>query len=1625
MMHEKILLGAIGLGISSTLWFFPATDEKAECSTEDLRQTSRVNHSHASSDLTSERFPESNPAVADSLIALPPSSASKKIQSRTRPKHLAGWGIPYGHEFWRPGTGKTAAASSRGLAATDGKVGRIIDRVRHAFKSDRASGGVTVDAGTYRAAAGNSGIRFAPRIPEGRSGDMAFEFQVRTHSVSRGDEVLFSPEEHPHDTLALGNTIQTLLNPDPQLVEHLEASERGVEISWILSAPGPSSGNLRIEVQFAGAEFAGETESGYHFADGNGIPRVRMSEVLLVDADLNKTTLPVSLNENSFSIELDDSVLRSAKFPIVIDPVLSPQFELDQPVLGLAKTAQFSPSVAAGPDNFMVVWQDKDRVDGFDIFAARITPDGTLLDPGGLAVSIEPGDQTDPVVAAGGDNFLIVWSDPAGGGDLRGARINGKTGERLNEESIVISDASGRQDGASVAALRDDFLVVWQDYRNNFTRARRDIYGTRIAADGRVLDPTGLAISTIENNQNFPAVASDGTQWFVVWHDLREGDDFDIYGTPVSINGDVLDEDGIPISIAEDSQWNVSIAHLDGEYLVVWQDRGGGLEHDIFGVRIDAAGRLLDDEAIVVSDAAGQQTFPVVSAIAGNYLVVWDDARNTGDFSNRDIYGTRIDSAGGVLDPEGLAIGKADMDQREPSVAGTGTGFLVVWEDIRGGNDTDIYGNLVTADGGLTEEDGGIPLSTIANEQRYPAIASNGQDFLIAWQDFANGEDFDIHAVRVSAETEMPIDEEVLVISAEQHHQERPFVISDGADYLVVWQDFRNGIDFDVFGACVSGADGSVRALGRQGAVFRHERNQLRPRISRNDSGFLVVWQDERIGSNHDVFGIRLDSDGAVIGRDAFEIVSEGTHQRNPFVDGFGREFLVAWEDARNGNDLDIFAGFVTTDPEGATMVSEVPVSVAAGDQRRPAITHSADGFLILWEDHGTPGEFRVQGRRFASDGILIEDGERMITSGDGTVTGLALASNSQNHLAIWQEQIGDAMFQVRGGRLDRAGNPQADPQGIDIVTGSADELFATIAANDIKQLIAYQAYDTEGAPRVAARFLTANLLPVIVTSTPDLEYLEGGGPVIIDDQLTVIDADNPNFEGGTLTVGIVENGTRNDRLAIRDHGNGAGQIGVAGNSLRFENVPIGIFTGGQNATSPLLVIFNSSATLSAVQALARAVTFSNLDDPPLTESRTIQFVVNDGVDGISAPAFRRIKIVRTTGPPLILQHPKGRTVSAGETVTMTVETRGSEPLAYQWQLNEMDLAGENQATLVLRDLRGDQAGRYRVIVSNAFGEAVSDAAEISFLTVERCITWTSVTGQSYYLEGKVSDSDPVWRVISETILASGISTQFCVSLESPYNVFRVQEGEAPAGTVKEFIAVSVSFGHGEVCLSWAPIADRTYSIEGKETLADPDWDVLESSLPVTFPEMTWCTSITAAHRFFRVAEISGGNGVVTPEKVTIGSIARREKEIVLSWVAKPNHTFQVQYSDDLSGPWVTFAERAASNSEDYEFIDDDAVAESIGTRFYRVVSAGDFVPDIVTIGSIERGETGIVIRWTARANQSFEVQYRNDLFGAWLTFEERATSNSESYEFIDEDAINSQTASRYYRVVSADSDDG
>jgi subtilisin-like proprotein convertase family protein len=78
--------------------------------------------------------------------------------------------------------------------------------------------------------------------------------------------------------------------------------------------------------------------------------------------------------------------------------------------------------------------------------------------------------------------------------------------------------------------------------------------------------------------------------------------------------------------------------------------------------------------------------------------------------------------------------------------------------------------------------------------------------------------------------------------------------------------------------------------------------------------------------------------------------------------------------------------------------------------------------------------------------------------------------------------------------------------------------------------------------------------------------------------------------------------------------------------------------------------------------------------------------------------------------PPTIVQGPASQTVTNGDTVQFEVLAQGDPPLSFQWYHGSAALSGETNSVLTLVNVLPSQAGEYRVVVANPYGEQSSSA---------------------------------------------------------------------------------------------------------------------------------------------------------------------------------------------------------------------------------------------------------------------------------------------------------------------------
>ncbi|BDG01214.1 fibronectin type III domain-containing protein [Anaeromyxobacter oryzae] len=342
------------------------------------------------------------------------------------------------------------------------------------------------------------------------------------------------------------------------------------------------------------------------------------------------------------------------------------------------------------------------------------------------------------------------------------------------------------------------------------------------------------------------------------------------------------------------------VAFDGATYLVVWEEGA-----TVWGALLDAGGTVVAQRfqlAPPAAPGAAQATPAVAAASGGGFLVVWAEAGP----ADWDVRAARVSSSGQVLDPSGFdvstvsepAAGPAPGPQERPAVAALGSEFLVVWQDGRNDPATPaIMGAVVRMDGTLPLPDG-VAVSQQASAHRSPRVASNGADWLVAWEDVPLAGTADVVAARVSAAGAVSPES---TVSGAAEDQLAPVVASNGGGYLVAWRDARSGA-WELTAARLD----DTGVLDPAGVPLAAAGAGAPLAVASDGIGYLAVYQRAGAGA----FGARIRATPSVGAEFAVDAAAASPGQGLAFA-GYGRYLAVHRVAA--GGVARLAAAFVTT----------------------------------------------------------------------------------------------------------------------------------------------------------------------------------------------------------------------------------------------------------------------------------------------------------------------------------------------------------------------------------------------------------------------------------------------------------------------------------------------------------------------------------------------------------------------------------------------------------------------------------------------------------------------------------------------------------------------------------------
>ena len=204
-----------------------------------------------------------------------------------------------------------------------------------------------------------------------------------------------------------------------------------------------------------------------------------------------------------------------------------------------------------------------------------------------------------------------------------------------------------------------------------------------------------------------------------------------------------------------------------------------------------------------------------------------------------------------------------------------------------------------------------------------------------------------------------------------------------------------------------------------------------------------------------------------------------------------------------------------------------------------------------------------------------------------------------------------------------------------------------------------------------------------------NFSYREDDPPLLFSVDMTDPD-EHPHWEGGRLNVRVTQQMDSFDRLTICSTGTGPDQISLSGTQVLYEGMPIGTFNGGIG-TNRLQVNLNDQARTPAVQALLRAIEFTNLNDRPAEVTKEVRFELTDPEGYTNNPypdgvAF--IDITPRNDIPVI--------TSSRSTTYTIVEGGPFKTIGTGLNLIDPDYSGGG--TITARKIQGDSSDHFQLL---------------------------------------------------------------------------------------------------------------------------------------------------------------------------------------------------------------------------------------------------------------------------------------------------------------------------------------
>ena len=449
-------------------------------------------------------------------------------------------------------------------------------------------------------------------------------------------------------------------------------------------------------------------------------------------------------------------------------------------------------------------------------------------------------------------------------------------------------------------------LAVWGDYRaggfpnlyfgiGNGTQA--DVWASRIAADGTIVDEVPINITNAGWNQTSAKAAWNGSNWLVVYSSQQDPYSSYIQAQRLAPDGTVIDQQ--PILIMDDrfrDQYGNPVdptGPLDVQpngdgWVVTWtrnEENPGspyGVDKVFYATRVAADGTVIDVEGRKLFAGPHNDTFwlglDYSPSNGGQFLQT--------HFINGTTFFTRRDANLDVL--SSTTRNGLRLDAYYNEIAGSPNGWMIASRYLtQTSGISEINALLIDANGTPAATQQVVNTSNLSLDPRVGG-AWDGQNYVVTYTSYFGASDV-VANRRIAPNGTMSAPNTIHTLNNPVYDVST--IGHEGGRYSVLFQDSSNGTTTDIAMINV-GPDNTVTSAGD---VSNAARAHSSPDVASDGTNFLAVFksfnQDESI-----LMGVRLDNTGQPLEGEPITIVPDSWNIGGYQVAFFGGRYVVTFQ---------------------------------------------------------------------------------------------------------------------------------------------------------------------------------------------------------------------------------------------------------------------------------------------------------------------------------------------------------------------------------------------------------------------------------------------------------------------------------------------------------------------------------------------------------------------------------------------------------------------------------------------------------------------------------------------------------------------------------------------------------